>query len=67
MGEGAWATRDDTTGIDMAGATNSLSGTTPTGQGVQPWNTNIAQVEKYTGEPLEPDSSWPQRIPLKEA
>ena len=67
LGEGAWADRDDSTGIDMAGATNSLSGTTPTGQGVQPWNTNIGQVEKYTGDPLEADYKWPQRIPIKEA
>lgn len=67
MGEGAWVERDDATGIDKAGATNSLSGTTPTGEGVQPWNSCIAQVEKYTAEQLDPDYKWPQRIPIKEA
>ncbi len=65
LGEGAWVDRDDETGIDRAGATNSLSGTLPCGQGVQPWNTNNAQVEKYTGT-LPSDYSWPQRIVLKE-
>ena len=67
LGEGAWVDKDDETGIDKAGATNSLSGTNPTGQGVQPWNTCIVQVEKWTGEPLEADYKWPQRIPIKEA
>jgi anaerobic dimethyl sulfoxide reductase subunit A len=67
LGEGAWVERDDETQVDKAGATNSLSGTTPTGQGVQPWNTCIGQVEKWDGEPLEADYKWPQRIPLKEA
>ena len=67
LGEGAWVERDDQTGIDKAGATNSLSGSSPTGQGVQPWNSCNVQVERWTGQPLEPDYQWPQRIPLKEA
>lgn len=67
LGEGAWVEKDDETGIDKAGATNSLSGSFPNGQGVQPWNTCIAQVEKWAGEPLEADYKWPQRIPIKEA
>jgi anaerobic dimethyl sulfoxide reductase subunit A len=66
-GEGAWVERDDETGIDMAGATNSLMGNVPSGQGVQAWNTSIAQVEKWTGKSLEADYKWPQRIPIKEA
>jgi anaerobic dimethyl sulfoxide reductase subunit A len=60
--EGAWVERDDETEIDHAGATNTLCGTTPTGQGVQPWNTLIAQIEKWSGEPLAPDYTWPQRV-----
>jgi anaerobic dimethyl sulfoxide reductase subunit A len=67
LGEGAWVDWNDDTQIDSAGATNTLSGTTPTGQGVQPWNTNNAQVEKWTGEPLKPDYTLPMRVPIEEA
>lgn len=67
LGEGAWVDWDDDLEIDKAGATNTLSGTTPCGQGVQPWNTNIAQVEKWTGERLMPDYTLPMRVPIKEA
>ena len=67
LGEGAWLKWDEDKNIDQAGATNTLSGTTPTGQGVQPWNTNNVQVEKWTGASLEADYKWPQRIPIKEA
>lgn len=68
LGEGAWVEKDEDSGIDKAGATNTLCGTTPSGQGVQPWNTLIVQVEKYEGPvQLEPDAKWPQRIPIKEA
>lgn len=68
LGEGAWAQIDEESGIDLAGATNTLNGAIPTGQGHQGWNTCNVQVGKYTG-PLElkPDALWPQRIPLKEA
>lgn len=62
MGEGAWVERDDETGIDKAGATNSLCGTNPCGQGVQPWNTNIVQVERWEGSPILPDAQWLQRV-----
>jgi anaerobic dimethyl sulfoxide reductase subunit A len=68
LGEGAWVEKDEENNVDKAGATNSLSGTTPCGQGVQPWNTLIVQVEKYEGPiKLEPDAKWPQRIPIEEA
>ena len=67
LGEGAWVDWDDATQIDKAGATNTLAGTTPSGQGVQPWNTNNAQVEKWTGDPLKPDYTLPMRVPIKEA
>lgn len=62
LGEGAWVERDDETGIDKAGASNSLNGTNPCGQGVQPWNTNIVQVARWEGQPLLPDANWPQRV-----
>ncbi len=61
LGEGAWAEIDEKTGIDKAGATNSLNGAIPTGQGHQGWNSCNVQVEKYDGT-LAPDATWPQRI-----
>lgn len=67
LGEGAWVEMDETLGVDKAGATNTLNGTIPTGQGEEPWNSCNVQVEKWTGAPLEPDYTWPQRIPVKEA
>jgi len=60
--EGAWVERDDESGIDFAGATNSLNGTHLTGQGEEPWNTCVVQVEKWTGDPIDPDAQWPQRV-----
>lgn len=63
LGEGAWADKDDETGIDKAGATNMLTGTNPGGQGVQSWNTVNVQIEKYD-KPLVADSQWAQRIVL---
>jgi anaerobic dimethyl sulfoxide reductase subunit A len=66
LGEGAWADIDEATGIDRAGATNTLAGSLPCGQGVQAWNTNNVQVAKYDEE-LAADHTWPQRIVLKEA
>ena len=59
MGEGAWAQVDEASGIDMAGATNTLNGALPTGQGHQGWNTCNVKVEKYEGPlNLEPDFTW---------
>lgn len=66
LGEGAWAEIDELTGFDKAGATNSLNGGNPTGQGVQAYNTCVVQVEKYD-QPLPLDAKWPQRIIFKEA
>lgn len=60
LGQGAWVDKDDETGIDKAGSTNSLSGTNPSGQGAQPWNTNNVEIEKYNDK-LEADYKWPQR------
>jgi anaerobic dimethyl sulfoxide reductase subunit A len=66
LGEGAWVELDEETGIDKAGCTNMLSGTTPSGQGVQTWNTNIAEVKKWDGAQLSPDYTWPQRVVFPE-
>lgn len=62
LGEGAWVELDEETGIDKAGATNSLNGTKLSGQGEEPWNTCVVEVEKWEGEPLKPDAEWPQRV-----
>ncbi|MCC7360708.1 MAG: molybdopterin-dependent oxidoreductase [Anaerolineales bacterium] len=67
LSEGAWVQMDEALGIDRAGCTNVLCGARLVGQGQEPWNTCIAQVEKYTGPALEADYTWPQRIPIKEA
>jgi len=66
LGQGAWVEMDEDTGIDLAGATNTLNGAIPTGQGHAGWNSCNVNVQKYNG-PLEPDVKWPQRIPVKEA
>jgi anaerobic dimethyl sulfoxide reductase subunit A len=64
LGEGAWMDIDEETGIDRAGATNTLNGDFATGQGHSGHNTCIVQVEKWNGT-LPPDAKVPQRIPLK--
>jgi anaerobic dimethyl sulfoxide reductase subunit A len=61
LGEGAWAEIDEATGIDKAGATNTLSGGIPSGQGTDAYNSCVVEVEKYNGV-LDPDYTWPQRI-----
>lgn len=67
MGEGAWAQVDESSGIDTAGATNTLNGAIPTGQGHQGWNTCNVKVEKYDGPlSLEPDFTWDPRVAIKE-
>ncbi|MFZ5857940.1 MAG: molybdopterin-dependent oxidoreductase [Chloroflexota bacterium] len=68
LGQGAWALFDEASGVDMAGATNTLNGDYATGQGHTGHNTCIVRVSKYTGPiELQPDSKWPQRIVFKEA
>ena len=66
IGEGAWVEWDDETGIDRAGATNTLNGTHLCGQAQEPWNTCNVKVEKWDGDPLEPDYTWPQRVIFEE-
>jgi anaerobic dimethyl sulfoxide reductase subunit A len=62
MGQGAWITLDEQTGIDRAGNVNYLTGGILTGAGESPYNTVLLKIEKYTGTPLEPDYMVPQRI-----
>jgi anaerobic dimethyl sulfoxide reductase subunit A len=64
---GSWVEMDEEIGIDKAGADNIIGGDIPTVEGHQGWNSCNVQVEKWTGEQLMPDYTWPQRIPLKEA
>jgi anaerobic dimethyl sulfoxide reductase subunit A len=64
---GAWVEMDEATGVDKAGADNIINGAIPTGQGTSGWNSANVQVEKWNGKPLDPDYTWPQRIPVKEA
>ncbi len=65
LGEGAWVQMDEGLGIDLAGATNTLNGSIPTGQGEEPWNSCNVQVTKWTGDPLVNDYKWEHRIPVK--
>jgi len=61
LGEGAWNEMDEKNGVDKAGATNTLSGAIPTGQGHTGYNSCNVKVEK-TNLTLEADYKWPQRI-----
>lgn len=65
LGQGAWVALDEGTGIDRAGSANVLVGANPTGSGHIGFNSCVVQVQKYKGA-LPSDSTWPQRIPLKE-
>jgi anaerobic dimethyl sulfoxide reductase subunit A len=65
---GAWVeVFDEEIGIDKAGSDNFITGSFPTVTGHQGFNSVNVQIEKWTGEHLAPDYTWPQRIPLKEA
>ncbi len=64
---GAWTEFDDALGVDKAGSDNYLEPGIPRGEGNFGYNSQIVQVEKWNGSPLQPDSHWPQRIPIKEA
>ena len=50
------------TGIDMAGADNTLTIQVPTGLGTSGWNTMLCNIEKWHGDQLVPDAAIPQRI-----
>jgi anaerobic dimethyl sulfoxide reductase subunit A len=64
---GAWTEFDDDLGVDKAGSDNYLEAGVPTVEGHSGFNSQIVQVEKWTGPGLERDARWPQRIPLTEA
>ena len=51
----------DEDGNDRAGATNTLTGQNPTGEGHSGFNSCNVRIEKYNGT-LEADYTWPQRI-----
>ena len=59
---GAWTNIDEATGIDRAGSDNWLMPGEFQGFGVSAYNTQNINVEKYTGEALEPDWTWPPRF-----
>jgi anaerobic dimethyl sulfoxide reductase subunit A len=63
---GAWTEFDDSLGLDKAGSDNFLEAGVPTVEGHSGFNSQIVQVEKWTGQDLLPDARWPQRIPLEE-
>ena len=66
LGQGAWVEIDEETGIDLAGCVNVLHGAITSGQGHMGWNSCNVQVLKWTGKPLPPDCTWPQRIYVKD-
>lgn len=60
---GAWMDIDEKTGIDNAGSDNVLCAPVTTGCGVSGYNTNLVNIEKFNGPPLEEDAERPlQRI-----
>jgi anaerobic dimethyl sulfoxide reductase subunit A len=64
---GAWTEFDEALGVDKAGSDNYLEAGIATVEGLGGFNSQIVQVEKWTGPRLEPDAHWPQRIVLGEA
>lgn len=66
MGQGAWVEIDEETGVDKAGCMNVLCGPNVTAMGFQQWNNCICRVDKWDGEPLQPDYLWDAREVFKE-
>jgi anaerobic dimethyl sulfoxide reductase subunit A len=62
---GAWDDFDEN-GIDRGGCSNTLIGARPMGYGSQAYNSTLVEVEKWTGDPLPADYTWPARVPLKD-
>jgi anaerobic dimethyl sulfoxide reductase subunit A len=58
----AWLEVDSEAGINKSANPNVLNGQIPSGPGIQAYNSSNVQVEKWTGEPLEADYLWPERI-----
>lgn len=59
---GAWVDVDEENGICRAGSDNYLIGAEYGGFGVSGYNNYICNIEKYSGDALEPDASLPQRM-----
>lgn len=62
LDQATWVDVDEESGIDKAGSANYLVGDLRTGSGIQAWNSCNVSVEKWTGDPLPPDSEWPLRV-----
>lgn len=58
---GLWVSMDED-GIDRGGSGNTLVGGRPTGMGISGYNGTFVKIEKWTGEPLQPDCEWQQTI-----
>jgi anaerobic dimethyl sulfoxide reductase subunit A len=52
---GGWVEVDEKTGIDRGGSGNYLTKSTTTGLGTSGYNTQICNIEKWTGAPLVSD------------
>ena len=59
---GAWVDVDEETGIDRAGSHNYITMSETSGMGVHGYNSSQVKIEKWTGDALQPDHDWPQRI-----
>ncbi|WP_042349442.1 molybdopterin-dependent oxidoreductase [Bacillus massiliigorillae] len=59
---GTWLDLDEETGIDRSGSDNYLSAPIATGAGTSGYNTNLVNIEKYKGKPLEADYLKPQKV-----
>ncbi len=65
LGEGAWAELNKD-GVDIAGATNTLSSPVPTGQGHTGFNSNNCLISLYENQDILPDCQWEKRIVFPE-
>ena len=59
---GPWVQMDEDKKIDQAGAENILTKSFATGLGTEGYNTQIVNVEKWSGEQLLEDYKQPQRV-----
>ncbi len=61
---GCWVDVDESTDnkVDRAGADNYLIPSKTTGQRISAWNSNLCNLEKYTGTPLEDDVNMNSRL-----
>ena len=59
---GAWIDMDEELQVDRGGNPNTLIPSETSGSGVNGYNTTLVSVEKWTGDALDRDCEWPQRI-----